>query len=181
MIFQTDQEPISKLQRKLTWIDAILPMLFALGGSVLLIYVLEKFLAEYVFMLVFNPQLADYAALIPLAIIVLLILVMSCALRWKARGRETATSFYLPPVVLICGLVTLPAFWQKSVPRQPTPSEISAQELREFKQKLSDRDFVMNLKGPLPMDRQQEREQMQATLIEVLRPRFPIHKLHDLS
>jgi hypothetical protein len=41
----------------------------------------------------------------------------------------------------------------KPVPRQPTPGEISAQELRKFKQKLSDPDFVINLKGPLPMER----------------------------
>ena len=134
--------------------DAILPTLFALGGSVLLMYVLEPFLSKYFLMLVFNPELPDYAALLPLAIIVLLILAMSFALSWKAMGRETATSFYLPPVALVCVLLIVTAYLHKPVPTQPTQSEVSARELREFKRRLSSPDFVMNLKGPLPMDRQ---------------------------
>jgi len=55
MIFETDQEPISKPRRKLNWIDAILPTLLGLGGCVLLTYVLGWLLAEYLFMLAFNP------------------------------------------------------------------------------------------------------------------------------
>jgi hypothetical protein len=153
MIFETDQEPISKPRRKLTWVDAILPTLLGVGGCVLLTYVLDKFFAEYVFMLMFNPASAEYMALVPLAAFVLLIPAMASALSWKARGRETETSFYLPPVVLVCGLLFLTAYLHKPVPSQPTPGEISAQELRKFKQKLSDPDFVMNLKGPLPMER----------------------------
>ncbi|HMK22438.1 MAG TPA: hypothetical protein VK466_08880 [Terriglobales bacterium] len=153
MIFQTGREPDPKPQRKLNWIDAILPTLLAFGGSVLLTYVLGRFLQEYIFMLVFNPGLAEYAALIPLAIVVILILVTSFALHWKATGRETTTSFYFPPVALVWGALLVPAYMHKPIPTQPTPSEISAQELREFKQKLNDPDFVTNVKGPLPMDR----------------------------
>jgi hypothetical protein len=135
MIFQTGQEPILRPQRKLTWIDAILPTLIAFGGGVLLLYVLGQFFQEYVFMLVFNPELAESAALIPLAIIIVLILVMSFALNWKATGRETTTSFYFPPVALVCGALIVPAYLHKPIPTQPTAAEISAQELREFKQK----------------------------------------------
>jgi hypothetical protein len=153
MIFQTDQEPISKPRRKLNWIDAILPTLFGLGGCVLLTYVLGRFLAEYVLTLVFNPGSAEYAAPVLLAAFLLFILAMASALSWKASGRETETSFYLPPVVLVSSLLFLTAYLHKPVPRQPTPGEISAQELRKFKQKLSDPDFVINLKGPLPMER----------------------------
>jgi len=153
MIFETDQEPISKPRRKLNWIDAILPTLLGVGGCVLLTYVLGQFFAEYVFMLVFNPEFASYPALVPLAVFLLLILAIASALSWKARGRETETSFYLPPTVLVCGLIFLTVYLYKPVPSQATPGEISAQELRKFKQKLSDPDFVMNLKGPLPTER----------------------------
>ena len=153
MIFETDQEPILKPRRKLHWIDAIVPTLLGVGGCVLLTYVLDRFFAEYVFMLVFNPEFASYPALVPLAVFLLLILAIASALSWKARGRETETSFYLPPTVLVCGLIFLTVYLFKPVPSQATPGEISAQELRKFKQKLSDPDFVMNLKGPLPTER----------------------------
>lgn len=156
MIFQTGQEPISKPQRRLNWIDAILPTLLAVGGSVLLTDVLGRFFQEYIFVLLFYPASAESIALVPFAIIFAIIgifvLVTYLALHWKAMGRETTTSYYLPPVAVLCGALIVPAYLHKPIPTQPTPSEISAQKLREFKQKLGDPDFVMNLKGPLPMD-----------------------------
>jgi hypothetical protein len=154
MIFQSGQEPILKPQRRLTWIDTILPTLLAFGGSVLLMYVLGGFFQEYIFSLVFYPGSAESAAPILLAIIVVPVLAVSYALHWKAKGRETTTSFYFPPVVLVCGALIVPAYLHKPTATQSTPAAISARELREFEQKLSDPDFVMNLKGPLPMDRQ---------------------------
>lgn len=153
MIFQTGQEPISKPQGKLNWIDAILPTLLAVGGSVLLTAILGRFFQEYIFMsMVYSASAESAAALILLAIIVIFILAMYLALHWKAIGRETTPSYYLPPVALVCGALIVPAYLHKPIPTQPTQSEIYAQKLREFKQKLSDPDFVMNLKGPLPMD-----------------------------
>ena len=97
MIFETDQEPISKPRRKLNWIDAILPTLLGVGGCVLLTYVLDRFFAEFVFMLMFNPASAEYMALVPLAAFLLLILAIASALSWKARGRETETDELLSP------------------------------------------------------------------------------------
>jgi len=157
MIFDTEQEPISKPQRKLTWIDAILPTLVAFGGGILLLYVLGRLIEGYIFgfflMFMFYPGFLRSLALIPVAIIVVLVSVMYLALRWKARGRETEPSFYLPSVVLVCGFLLVPVFLYKPKPTPPTPAEIAARQLREFKQKLNDPDFVMNLKGPLPMER----------------------------
>jgi hypothetical protein len=92
MIFETDQEPISKPRRKLNWIDAILPTLLGVGGCVLLTYVLDKFFAEYVFMLMFNPASAEYMALLPLAAFVLLILAMASARRLVLRLQAGGTS-----------------------------------------------------------------------------------------
>ena len=58
-------------------------------------YVLGQFFADCVLGLLFTP---GFVAAIPVAIIVLLILYTSGTLSWKAVGRETETSFYLPPI-----------------------------------------------------------------------------------
>ena len=152
MIFETEDEVISKPQRKLTWRDALLPTLGAIACTAIAWYVGVQLFGKYLLIVLYRPDSIPVAvAVVFISTLGLLILSIALALRWKTKGRETAKSFYTPPAVVMFGLLSLIALGHKTVPRQPTPSEISARELGEFKQNLNDPNFVMNLKGPLPM------------------------------
>jgi len=152
VIFETEDEVISKPQRKLTWRDALLPTLGAIACTAIAWYVGVQLFGKYLLIVLYRPDSIPVAvAVVFISTLGLLILSIALALRWKTKGRETAKSFYTPPAVVMFGLLSLIALGHKTVPRQPTPSEISARELGEFKQNLNDPNFVMNLKGPLPM------------------------------
>ena len=153
VIFETKQEPGSKPQRKLNWIDALLPTLISYVAGILFLYVLLQVFGLYLLIFVLDPRSMGYTDLIPIAAIIPIALVIYIALAWKAKGRETTASFYFPSIAIVVGLVILNAVAQRHPPRAPTPSEIAARELSEFKRNLHDPKFVMNLKGPLPTDR----------------------------
>jgi hypothetical protein len=156
VIFETYEKTNSKPQPKLTWVDAILPTLIAYIGTILLSYALLQLLGAYLIVLTFayEPRLAGFLGIIPVAAVILLLALSTfAALAWKRKGREAKPSFYYPPFVLVLGVAILNVSALKVPARQPTPAEISARELSEFKRNLNDPKFVMNLKGPLPMDR----------------------------
>lgn len=154
MIFETEQEPVSSPQRKLNWIDALLPTLGAIACAAIVFYVGIELFGQYLLIGLWRPDfLPSLILFVNVLLFGLLILSIVVALGWKTKGREVANSFYAPAIAVVFGLLSVMAFGHKTVPQRPTPAEISARELREFQNNLSDPKFVMNLKGPLPMDR----------------------------
>jgi hypothetical protein len=137
--------------RKLDWRDALRPTLltgFGLGllGAAALPLLLSGLL---------NLQLATHdrsVRVLPIVGFVVLFTVISfLELAHRAQGRETTTSYAAPPaVVVICALI-LGIILQNDTERKVEAENRLARETRDFKMKMKDPKFVMNLRPPLSL------------------------------
>jgi uncharacterized membrane protein YhaH (DUF805 family) len=137
--------------RRLNWIDALPPtVLTGLGLGLLL-----RFSLPYLAGILLNLQLAGNegsARVLPIfGFAVVFIVITFVILVRKARDREVAASYMVPPVLPVIGALVLCIMVQDDALRKREAENQLARETRDFTTKMKDPKFVMNLKPPLSL------------------------------
>ena len=146
-----DRDSVAGAEPKLSWKDALRPTILTGVGLGLLGLASLPLLVSALLELQLATKDDSLRVLPVIAFAVLFTVISFVALAKKAGERELATSYMVPPAIVVIAALALGIALQTDTEKKVEAEAQYAREIRDFDLKMKDPKFVMSLKPPLSL------------------------------